>query len=86
MTSTMSTRQALRTERLTWIAEDARLAAPAGRWAIQCTHDERVIGWQLHPDTWGNGYASEATRALATWAFSQDSQEIFAVLQRGLTT
>lgn len=27
-----------------WIAEDARLAAPAGRWAIERTHDQRVIG------------------------------------------
>ncbi|HEU5109849.1 MAG TPA: GNAT family N-acetyltransferase, partial [Micromonosporaceae bacterium] len=68
-----------------WIAEDARLAAPAGRWAIQRDTDSLVIGgaallplppgnedleigWQLHPDTWGNGYASEATHALATWA------------------
>lgn len=27
-----------------WIAEDARLAAPSGRWAIERTHDRRVIG------------------------------------------
>jgi RimJ/RimL family protein N-acetyltransferase len=27
-----------------WIAEDARLAAPAGRWAIERTGDRRVIG------------------------------------------
>jgi RimJ/RimL family protein N-acetyltransferase len=27
-----------------WIAEDARLAAPAGRWAIERTRDRRVIG------------------------------------------
>jgi RimJ/RimL family protein N-acetyltransferase len=27
-----------------WIAEDARLAAPAGRWAIERTRDHRVIG------------------------------------------
>jgi RimJ/RimL family protein N-acetyltransferase len=83
-----------------WIAEDARLAAPAGRWAIQRNHDDRVIGgaillplppgnedleigWQLHPDAWGNGYASEATHALATWAFSRDVQEIFAVVRPG---
>ena len=81
-----------------WIAEDARLPAPAGRWAIQ--RDDRVsggaillplppgredleIGWQLHPDTWGNGYATETTHALATWAFSQDVDEIFAVVRPG---
>lgn len=27
-----------------WIAEDARLASPAGRWAIQRNEDDRVIG------------------------------------------
>jgi RimJ/RimL family protein N-acetyltransferase len=83
-----------------WIAEDARLPSPAGRWAIQLNADDRVIGgaillplppgredleigWQLHPDTWGNGYATETTHALATWAFSQDVYEIFAVLRPG---
>lgn len=84
----------------TWIAEDARLAAPAGRWAIQRTGEDRVIGgalllplppgnedleigWQLHPDVWGHGYASEATYALATWAFSRDIYELFAVVRPG---
>ncbi|HEU5469526.1 MAG TPA: GNAT family N-acetyltransferase [Actinophytocola sp.] len=81
-----------------WIAEDARLVAPAGRWAIQRNTDGLVIGgaillplppgnedleigWQLHPGTWGHGYASETTHALATWAFSQDVNEIFAVVR-----
>lgn len=85
-----------------WIAEDARLPSPAGRWAIQRNADDRVIGgaillplppgredleigWQLHPYTWGNGYATETTHALATWAFSQDVYEIFAVLRPGNT-
>lgn len=83
-----------------WIAEDARMAAPAGRWAIQRHSDGQVIGgaillplppgnedleigWQLNPDAWGHGYASEATHALATWAFSQDVYEIFAVVRPG---
>lgn len=83
-----------------WIAEDARLSAPAGRWAIERTSDHHVIGgaillplppgredleigWQLHPDTWGNGYATEATHALATWAFSNDVYEVFAVVAPG---
>ena len=83
-----------------WIAEHARLPAPAGRWAIRRRSDGRVIGgavllplppgredleigWQLHPATWGNGYASETTHALATWTFSQDVDEIFAVVRPG---
>jgi RimJ/RimL family protein N-acetyltransferase len=44
-------------------------------------HEDLEIAWQLHPDTWGNGYASETTHALATWAFSQDIDEIFAVVR-----
>lgn len=27
------------------------------------------IGWRLVPDKWGKGYASEAARAMAAWAF-----------------
>jgi RimJ/RimL family protein N-acetyltransferase len=43
--------------------------------------EDLEIGWQLHPDSWGNGYATETTHALATWAFSQDVDEIFAVVR-----
>lgn len=83
-----------------WIAESARLPAPAGRWAIQRTSDGQLIGgavllplppgnedleigWQLRPDVWGNGYASETTHALAAWAFSHDVDEVFAVVRPG---
>ncbi|GLZ36953.1 N-acetyltransferase [Actinokineospora sp. NBRC 105648] len=46
--------------------------------------DEDVeIGWQLHPDAWGHGYAAECTHALAGWAFSQSVDEIFAVVRPG---
>ena len=83
-----------------WIAEDARLPPPSGRWAIQRNADDRVIGgaillplppgqedleigWQLHPGSWGNGYATETTYALANRAFSHDVDEIFAVVRPG---
>jgi RimJ/RimL family protein N-acetyltransferase len=45
--------------------------------------DDLEIGWQLRPDVWGKGYASEATHALARWAFSQNVDEIFAVVRPG---
>ncbi|SMD18136.1 GNAT family N-acetyltransferase [Lentzea albidocapillata] len=45
--------------------------------------EDLEIGWQLRPDTWGNGYATETTHALAGWAFSQNVQEIFAVVRPG---
>lgn len=85
-----------------WIAEDARAAPPIGRWAIQESGDDRVIGgvvllplppgqddieigWQLHPDAWGHGYATEATRAVAEFAFSQSVSELFVVVRPGNT-
>ena len=79
-----------------WIAEDARLVSPAGRWAIESHETEQLIGgavllplpprgedleigWQLHPAAWGRGYATEAGRALARWAFAEGFDEILAV-------
>ena len=79
-----------------WIAEDARMVSPAGRWAIERREDRRVVGgavllplppgnedlemgWQLHPEVWGRGYATEAGRAVARWAFAEGFEEILAV-------
>jgi RimJ/RimL family protein N-acetyltransferase len=30
---------------------------------------ETELGWVLHPDDWGHGYATEAGRACAQWGF-----------------
>ena len=81
-----------------WIAEDARMAPPRGRWAIERREDQGLIGgaillplpprgedlelgWQLHRDAWGKGYATEAGRALAHRAFSHGVDEIFSVVR-----
>ena len=32
-------------------------------------HGEIEIGWHLHPDAWGNGYAPEAARAIVARGF-----------------
>lgn len=85
----------------TWMADDAELPRPAGRWAIEHNtegviggvillplppgDEDLEIGWQLRPDQWGNGYATETTHALAEWAFEQDIDEIFAVVRPGNT-
>jgi RimJ/RimL family protein N-acetyltransferase len=80
-----------------WVAEDARMMTPAGRWAIELRQDGRVIGgatllplppedefeigWQLSQPEWGHGYASETGLALARWAFSQGIEQVIAVVR-----
>lgn len=43
------------------------------------------IRWQVHPDFWGQGYATEGARALIDWAFTQDIDEVFAVARSSNT-
>jgi [ribosomal protein S5]-alanine N-acetyltransferase len=80
-----------------WVAEDSRMMAPAGRWAIELRQDKRLIGgatllplppdeefeigWQLHPGAWGHGYATETGLALARWAFEQGIEQVIAVVR-----
>jgi RimJ/RimL family protein N-acetyltransferase len=40
--------------------------------------DDLELSWQLNPGSWGKGYATEAGRALIAWAFTQDTDELFA--------
>ena len=42
-------------------------------------HGEVEIGWHLHPDSWGHGYASEAARAVLAHGFAAGLPEIIAV-------
>ena len=42
-------------------------------------HDEVEIGWHLHPDSWGHGYATEAARAVLAHGFAGGLPEIIAV-------
>jgi RimJ/RimL family protein N-acetyltransferase len=80
-----------------WAAEDERMVSPAGRWAVELGQnkqliggatllplppdDEFEIGWQLHPDAWGHGYATEAGLALARWAFDQGIEQVIALVR-----
>ena len=80
-----------------WIAEDARMLTPAGRWAIERRQDGQVIGgatllplppddefevgWALHPQAWGHGYATETGLALARWAFEQGIEQVVALVR-----
>ncbi len=45
--------------------------------------DDLEIGWQLIPEFWGQGYATESTHGVARWAFTQELDELFAVVRPG---
>jgi RimJ/RimL family protein N-acetyltransferase len=41
------------------------------------------VGWHLHPDSWGHGYATEAARGAVDHAFGDGLTEIYAVVKPG---
>ncbi|HZJ05414.1 MAG TPA: GNAT family N-acetyltransferase [Nocardioidaceae bacterium] len=43
--------------------------------------EDLELAWQFAPDHWGNGYATEAARAVAAWAFEGSAHEVFAVMR-----
>ncbi|MGY1772609.1 GNAT family N-acetyltransferase [Blastococcus sp. SYSU D00813] len=44
---------------------------------------EVEVGWHLHPDSWGHGYATEAARAVIGRAFCAGVPEVYAVVRPG---
>ena len=43
--------------------------------------EDLELAWQFAPDHWGYGYATEAARAVAEWAFARSAHELFAVMR-----
>ena len=43
--------------------------------------EDLELAWQFDPDHWGKGYATEAARAVAGWAFRASAHELFAVMR-----
>ncbi|MBE1487863.1 GNAT family N-acetyltransferase [Plantactinospora soyae] len=41
------------------------------------------VGWHLHPDSWGHGYATEAARGAVERGFAAGVEEIYAVVSPG---
>ena len=58
---------------------EGRLVGGAILLPLPPDNDDLEMGWQLHPDSWGQGYASEAGRAVARHAFDEGYDEIVAV-------
>ncbi|MGY1717069.1 GNAT family N-acetyltransferase [Geodermatophilus sp. SYSU D01106] len=44
---------------------------------------EVEVGWHLHPECWGHGYATEAARAVVERAFGAGLPEVYAVVRPG---
>lgn len=65
-----------------WAAVDRSSGIPVGTVILQPLPDgdgEVEIGWHLHPDSWGKGFATEAARALLERAFADGLSELWAV-------
>jgi RimJ/RimL family protein N-acetyltransferase len=74
------------TERPTgrWAVEDLATGGVVGAAAVlplPPLGEDLEIGWQLAPEAWGRGFATEAGHALAHYAFSRGEDEVFAVVR-----
>jgi RimJ/RimL family protein N-acetyltransferase len=63
------------------LREDQRLIGGAILLPLPPRGEDLELGWQLHRDAWGQGYATEAGRALASLAFSNGIDEVFCVVR-----
>ena len=60
-------------------SDDGAVVGGVGIRLLPPSAEDLELSWQLNPDEWGKGYATEAARGLITWAFTQDIDELFAV-------
>jgi len=59
--------------------EDGTVVGGLGIRLLPPFEEDLELSWQLRPEAWGHGYASEAAHALMAWAFTQATEELFAV-------
>jgi RimJ/RimL family protein N-acetyltransferase len=65
-----------------WAVVDRSTGVPVGSVILKPLPDgegEVEIGWQLHPDSWGNGFASEAASAVLDRGVADGLPEVCAV-------
>jgi RimJ/RimL family protein N-acetyltransferase len=71
-----------------WAIELAGAGTVAGTVLLKPLPDgvgEVEVGWHLHPDSWGRGYATEAARAVIARGFEAGLPEVYAVVRPGNT-
>ena len=71
-----------------WALEVAGTGTVAGTVLLKPLPDgvgEVEVGWHLHPDSWGRGYATEAARAVIARGFEAGLPEVYAVVRPGNT-
>jgi RimJ/RimL family protein N-acetyltransferase len=59
--------------------DDGRLVGAAALLPLPPDAEDAEVGYVLLPRERGNGYATEATRALVGWAFAEGLPEVFVV-------
>jgi RimJ/RimL family protein N-acetyltransferase len=65
-----------------WAVVERSSGVPAGTVLLKPLPDgegEIEIGWHLHPDSWGRGFASEAAAAVLAHGFADGLEEVWAV-------
>ena len=48
---------------------------------LPVTEGEYEVGWHFHPDSWGNGFATESARGALDRAWARGLDEVFAVVR-----
>ena len=65
--------------------EDGRVLGTALLLRLPDGDGEFEVGWHLHPDAWGHGYATESARGAVDWGFGRGLSEVLAVVRPGNT-
>jgi RimJ/RimL family protein N-acetyltransferase len=63
------------------LADTGRLVGGIALLPLPPEGEDLEIAWQLAPDAWGRGFASEAGHAVAHHAFGSGVEELFAVVR-----